>query len=297
MEKVVKQHKKSIRFFNDREVRAVWDEEHAKWWFSATDIVRAINNEDDYTKSRNYWKYLKGKLQKAGLQLVSATNQFKFEAPDGKMRTGDVLDAEGVQIVAKNYPNNRASAFLDWFVYSDNSVDGQSKKKAYTLIESGLLDSMEIGTVSSLQQIHAYLFGGLYDFAGQIRTKTIWKDGTLFCRAEYLMENLRKIEQMPETTFEEIVDKYVEMNVAHPFMEGNGRSTRIWLDLIFKKQLKLCVDWSKIDKKEYLLAMRLSTTNAMPIKKLLQGAMTNLIEDREMFMKGIDYSYYYEQID
>lgn len=297
MEKVVKQHKKSIRFFNDREVRAVWDEEHAKWWFSATDIVRAINNEDDYTKSRNYWKYLKGKLLKAGIQLVSATNQFKFEAPDGKMRAGDVLDAESVQTIAKHYPNNRASAFLDWFVYSDNSVDGQSKKKAYTLIESGLLDSMEIGTVNSLQQIHAYLFGGLYDFAGQIRTKTIWKDGTLFCRAEYLMENLRKIERMPEATFDEIVDKYVEMNVAHPFMEGNGRSTRIWLDLIFKKQLKLCVDWSKIDKKEYLLAMRLSTTNPMPIKKLLQGAMTDLIEDREMFMKGIDYSYYYEQID
>lgn len=297
MEKVVKQHKKSIRFFNDREVRAVWDEEHAKWWFSATDIVRAINNEDDYTKSRNYWKYLKGKLLKAGIQLVSATNQFKFEAPDGKMRAGDVLDAESVQIIAKHYPNNRASAFLDWFVYSDNSVDGQSKKKAYTLIEGGLLDSMEIGTVNSLQQIHAYLFGGLYDFAGQIRTKTIWKDGTLFCRAEYLMENLRKIERMPEATFDEIVDKYVEMNVAHPFMEGNGRSTRIWLDLIFKKQLKLCVDWSKIDKKEYLLAMRLSTTNAVPIKKLLHGAMTDLIEDREMFMKGIDYSYYYEQID
>lgn len=227
MEKVVKQHKKSIRFFNDREVRAVWDEEHAKWWFSATDIVRAINNEDDYTKSRNYWKYLKGKLLKAGIQLVSATNQFKFEAPDGKMRAGDVLDAESVQIIAKHYPNNRASAFLDWFVYSDNSVDGQSKKKAYTLIESGLLDSMEIGTVNSLQQIHAYLFGGLYDFAGQIRTKTIWKDGTLFCRADYLMENLRKIERMPEATFDEIVDKYVEMNVAHPFMEGNGRSTRI----------------------------------------------------------------------
>ena len=297
MEKVVKQHKKSIRFFNDREVRAVWDEEHAKWWFSATDIVRAINDEDDYTKSRNYWKYLKGKLQKAGIQLVSATNQFKFEAPDGKMRAGDVLDAESVQIIAKHYPNNRASAFLDWFVYSDNSVDGQSKKKAYTLIESGLLDSMEIGTVNSLQQIHAYLFGGLYDFAGQILTKTIWKDGTLFCRADYLMENLRKIERMPEATFDEIVDKYVEMNVAHPFMEGNGRSTRIWLDLIFKKQLKLCVDWSKIDKKEYLLAMRLSTINPMPIKKLLHGAMTDLIEDREMFMKGIDYSYYYEQID
>lgn len=129
MEKVVKQHKKSIRFFNDREVRAVWDEEHAKWWFSATDIVRAINNEDDYTKSRNYWKYLKGKLQKAGFQLVSATNQFKFEAPDGKMRTGDVLDAEGVQIVAKNYPYNRASAFLDWFVYSDKVLTDKARKR------------------------------------------------------------------------------------------------------------------------------------------------------------------------
>lgn len=288
-------YKVSIRFFNDRKVRAVWDEEHCKWWFSATDIVRAINNEDDYAKSRNYWKYLKGKFVKEGIQLVSATNQFKFEAPDGKMRKADVLDAENVQLLAKHYPNNRANDFLDWFVYSDNSLDGQSKKKAYTLIESGLLDSMEPGTISSLQQIHAYLFGGLYDFAGQIRTKTIWKDGTLFCRAEYLPENLRMIEQMPETNFDEIVNKYVEMNVAHPFMEGNGRSTRIWLDLIFKKRLKMCVDWSKIDKKDYLEAMRRSTTDARLIKALLQGVMTDRIDDREIFMKGIDYSYYYEE--
>ena len=116
-------------------------------------------------------------------------------------------------------------------------------------------------------------------------------------KVTYLQENLRLIEQMPENSFDEIVDKYVEMNVAHPFMEGNGRSTRIWLDLIFKKQLKLCVDWSQIDKKEYLEAMRQSTTNALPIKKLLKGAMTDQIEDREIFMKGIDYSYYYEQQD
>ena len=288
-------HKVSIRFYNDREVRAVWDEEHSKWWFSATDIVRAINNEDDYTKAGNYWRWLKRKLAQEEIQLVSDTHGFKFEAPDGKMRKADVLDAESVQILAKHYPNNRANDFLDWFVYSDNSIDGQSKKKAYTLIESGLLDSMEPGTVSSLQQIHAYLFGGLYDFAGQIRTKTIWKDGTLFCRAEYLSENLRMIEQMPETSFEEIVNKYVEMNVAHPFMEGNGRSTRIWLDLIFKKRLRMCVDWSKIDKKDYLEAMRRSTTDAQPIKALLQGVMTDRIDDREIFMKGIDYSYYYEE--
>ena len=265
--------------------------------FFATDVVRAINAEEDYVRAGNYWRWLKRKFTKEGIQLVSVTHDFKFEAPDGKQRAADALDAECVQILAKHYPNNRATAFLDWFTYSDNSLDGQSKKKAYTLVESGLLEDMEPGTIKCLQQIHAYLFGGLYDFAGQIRTKTIWKDGTLFCRAEYLMQNLKKIEQMPETTFDEIVDKYVEMNVAHPFMEGNGRSTRIWLDLIFKNRIKQCVDWSRINKKDYLEAMRISTTNPTIIKSLLVGAMTDRIADREIFMKGIDYSYYYEQED
>ena len=206
--------KKSIRFFNDYEVRAVWDEINFKWWFSATDIVRAINEEEDYKKCRNYWKYLKGKMAKEGVQLVSVTNQFKFMAPDGKQRAADTLDAEGVQTLAKNYPNNRANAFLDWFIYSDNSIDGQSKKKVYTLIESGILDSMNPGTVECLQQIHAYIFGGLYDVAGKIRTKTISKGGTVFCRAEYLMQNLAIIEPMPQNTFDEIVDKLCVSNVS-----------------------------------------------------------------------------------
>ena len=289
--------KKSIRFFNDREVRAVWDEEHSKWWFSATDIVRAINNEDDYVKAGNYWRWLKKKLMGDGIQLVSVTHDFKFQAPDGKQRFADALDAACVQTLAKNYPNNRASAFLDWFTYSDNTIDGQSQKKAYTLFESGLLDSLKPGTIKALQQIHAYLFGGLYDFAGKIRTKTISKGNTLFCLAEYLHQNLKTIEQMPETTFDEIVDKYVEMNVAHPFMEGNGRSTRIWLDLIFKKRLGLCVDWSKIAKRDYLDAMIASQTDSTKIRGLLKQALTDKINDRETFMKGIDYSYYYEQTD
>ncbi len=289
--------KVSIRFYKDHEVRAVWSEENNKWFFSVLDVIGAINEQPDYAKTRNYWKYLKTKLRKEGNELVSATNQLKLRAADGKRYNTDMMDAEGISALAKAIPNQKATAFLDWFIYSDSSIDGQSKKKAYTLIESGLLDSMEPGTVKCLQQIHAYLFGGLYDFAGQIRTKTIWKDGTLFCRAEYLMKNLSIIEAMPETTFDEIVNKYVEMNVAHPFMEGNGRSTRLWLDLIFKKQLKLCVDWSKIDKKEYLAAMRQSTTDARAIKALLKGAMTDKIDDREIFMKGIDYSYYYEQAD
>jgi len=287
--------KKSIRFYNDREVRAVWDEEHSKWWFSATDIVRAINDEEDYVKAGNYWRWLKRKLKGNGIQFVSGTHKLKLTAEDGKNYTSDILDAEEVNIVAKNIPNNRATSFLDWFTYSDNTIDGQSKKKAYSLFESGILDEMAPGTVKALQQIHAYLFGGLYDFAGKIRTKTIWKDGTLFCRAEYLAENLKTIEAMPDSTFDEIVDKYAEMNVAHPFMEGNGRSTRIWLDLLFKKRLMMCVDWSKIDKKDYLLAMKQSVTNPAAIKALLKGALTDRITDREIFMKGIDYSYYYEQ--
>ena len=287
--------KQSIRFYNDHKVRAVWSEEENKWYFSAIDIIRAINDEEDYLKASNYWRWLKKKLIAADIQLVSATHDFKFEAPDGKMRKADVLDFKAVERLAKHYPNTRAVPFLDWFTFSDNSIDGQSRKKAYTLFESGILDEMQPGTIKSLQQIHAYLFGGLYDFAGQIRTKTIWKDGTLFCRAEYLRYNLDQIEQMPQTTFDEIVDKYIEMNIAHPFMEGNGRSTRLWLDLIFKSAIKQCVDWSRIDKNAYLQAMRQSTTDSAMIRELLRSAMTDQINDREMFMKGIDYSYYYEQ--
>lgn len=297
MEEMIKQHKKSIRFFNDREVRAVWDDENSKWWFSATDIVRAINNEPNYTKARNYWKYIKGKLKENLPELVSDTNQFKFEAPDGKQRFTDVLDSEAVTLLAKHYPNNRASEFLDWFIYSDNTIDGQSRKKAYQLYESGLLRRLEPGSVKCLQQIHAYLFGGLYEFAGQIRTKNISKGGFTFANCMYFPETLQLIERMPETSFDEIMDKYVEMNVAHPFMEGNGRSTRIWLDLMLKRSLKRCVDWSQIDKNEYLSAMSESVTDSTHIKTLVKPALTAKIDDREMFMKGIDYSYYYEQND
>lgn len=290
-------NKKSIRFFNDREVRAIWSDADNKWYFSATDVVRAINNEPDYTKAGNYWRWLKKKLSDNGIQLVSSTHDFKFEAPDGKKRKADVLDTAGVQILAKHYPNNRANVFLDWFTYSDNTLDGQSRKKAYDLFESGLLNTLEPGSIKCLQQIHAYIFGGLYDFAGQLRTKNISKGGFVFANALHLPTILSNIENMPETTFDEIVSKYVEMNVAHPFMEGNGRSTRIWLDMIFKRSLRKCVDWSRINKNDYLQAMRKSPVNDSDIRLLLRGALTDKINDREMFMKGIDYSYYYEQED
>lgn len=287
--------KTSIRFFNDREVRAVWDEDQNKWWFSATDIVQAINNEPDYVKAGNYWRWIKKKLKNEGNEVVSVTHDFKFMAPDGKKHAADALDDAGVQMLAKHYPNNRANDFLDWFIYSDNTIDGQSRKKAYALYESGLLKSLEPGSVKCLQQIHAYLFGGLYDFAGQIRSKNISKGGFSFANALHFPVVLPSIEKMPENTLDEIVDKYVEMNVAHPFMEGNGRSTRIWLDLMLKRSLKKCVDWSKINKNDYLTAMERSVVDATRIKELINSALTDKIDDREMFMKGIDYSYYYEE--
>lgn len=287
--------KVSFRFFNDMVVRAVWDEENAKWWFSVPDVVGVLNGQNDYAKNRNYWKYLKHKLKNSSPQLVSETNQLKLMAADGKSYITDVLDSSGIVELAKSMPNNKAAGFIEWFVNGENTVDGKSKEKAYSLFGSSLLDSIEVGTVSGLQQIHAYLFGGLYDFAGQIRQVNISKGGFTFAPAAFLHQALANIELMPEGNFDEIVDKYVEMNVAHPFREGNGRTTRIWLDLILKKRLGMCVDWSRIDKYAYLSAMERSVVNTAAIKDLLRNALTDKVDDREIFMKGIDYSYYYEE--
>jgi cell filamentation protein len=294
---IMSNDKISIRFFDDREVRAVWDEENAKWWFSVLDIVAVLTDQDDYTKTRNYWKYLKGKLKKENSQVVSATTQLKILAPDGKKRLTDMLDYKGIITLGKEFPGKKANRFIEWFTYSDESIDGKSKTKAYAMFESSFIKSIEVGTTKGLQQIHAYLFGGLYDFAGQIRQKNISKGGFQFAVSHFLGDTLKQIESMPETTFDEILNKYIEMNIAHPFMEGNGRSARIWLDLILKNHLKKCIDWSKISKSDYMNAMMLSPTKTSVLKSLLGNALTTQINDREMFMKGIDYSYYYEEND
>lgn len=155
------------------------------------------------------------------------------------------------------------------------------------MFESSLIDSIEVGAVKGLQQIHAYLFGGLYDFAGQIRTVNIAKSGFQFAMAQYLSQTLTDVESMPENSFDNIIDKYVEMNVAHPFREGNGRATRIWLDLMLKKNLQRCIDWSHVDKRKYLEAMTRSVADPTSIKDLLRSALTEKINDRDTFMKGI----------
>ena len=172
-----------------------------------------------------------------------------------------------------------------------------SKLKAIKLFDSGKTDTIKAGTVEGLTQIHKFLFEDIYDFAGQIRDVNISKDNFRFAPVMYLEQSLQYIEKMPQSTFDEIVEKYVEMNIAHPFREGNGRATRIWLDLIFKKELKMVVDWNKIDKEDYLSAMIRSPIKDIEIKHLLKNALTDKINDREVFMKGVDVSYYYEGYD
>lgn len=169
-----------------------------------------------------------------------------------------------------------------------------SKQKAKRMFESGDINRMEIGTFAGLAQIHACLFGDLYDFAGKLREVNIVKGSFRFAPLMYLPQSLEHISAMPQSTFEEIIEKYVEMNVAHPFREGNGRATRIWLDLIFKKEIQRVIDWNAVDKAEYLSSMERSVVKDVEIKHLLKAALTEKINDRELFMKGIDISYYYE---
>ena len=172
-----------------------------------------------------------------------------------------------------------------------------SKIKAKKLFDSGKIENIKVGTFAGLKQIHKYLFEDIYDFAGKLRTVNIAKGNFRFAPVMYLAQSLKQIDKMPQSNFDEIVEKYVEMNIAHPFREGNGRATRIWLDLIFKKELKKVVDWNKIDKADYLSAMERSPIKDIEIKHLLQNALTDKINEREIFMKGIDVSYYYEGYD
>lgn len=282
--------KTSIRFFNNVPIRAIWDEESLSWWYSAVDLINAITNS---TNSRRYWNTLKSRNN----YLKEFIKVCKLTSRDGKRYLTDIIDEEGIKqvLLLIRYKNN--DALTKRLKGLMNPLDDQSKEKAYELLESHILDDIEVGTTKGLQQIHAYIFGGLYGFAGKIREKNISKGGFIFTNAIYLEETLKQIDNMKEDTLENIIAKYVEMNIAHPFMEGNGRSTRIWLDLILKKNLKVCVDWSKINKKDYLEAMEKSSTSLEKICLLIKGALTDKVNDRELFLKGIDYSYYYEEVD
>ena len=282
--------KHSIRFFNNKEVRAVWDNEQSLWWYSAVDFIDILVEPNS---PRRYWNNVKARNP----ELSPFCGQLKLCADDGKKYLSDVINEKGVRLLLTIIPSKYKKQILNLVSGLLDPIDEQSKRKAYDLYQTNLIEDSEIGKTIALQKIHGYLFEGLYDFAGKIRTKTISKGGFIFANGDYLSQTLSRIDQMPQSTFEEIVEKYVEMNIAHPFMEGNGRATRIWLDLLFMKELRKCVDWSKIDKKDYFDAMIQSPNSDVKIKTVLKNALTNDIDNRELFMKGIDTSYYYEEME
>ena len=280
--------KHSIRYFNNKPVRAVWDNEQSLWWYSAVDFISILVEPHS---PRRYWNNVKVRNP----ELSKFCGQLKLFSTDGKKYLSEVINEEGVRLLLTIIPSKYKKAIQDWIKGLLDPIDEQSKKKAYDFYKTELIEEEEVGKTVALQKIHAYLFEGLYPFAGKIRTKTISKGGFTFANGDFLPQILNDIDKMPDNTFSEIVDKYIEMNIAHPFMEGNGRATRIWLDLLFINRLSKCVDWSLIEKKDYLDAMRESPTNGKPIYELLFNALTDNINNRELFLKGIDYSYYYEE--
>lgn len=282
--------KTSIRFFDFVPVRARWSDDDSNWWYAATDVIQALTKSNN---SRRYWNTFKTRHA----EMLSLCRQLKMTAADGKRYDTDCLNQNGINQLLLLLPTKSRLQFSNWIKGMNDPIDEQSKRNAYELYENSILNTAEVGTIKSLQQIHAFLYGGLYDFAGKIRTKNISKDGFVFANCLHLDETLRNIESMPENTIDEIIDKYIEMNIAHPFMEGNGRATRIWLDQLLKVRIGICINWQQIDKKDYLDAMKKSPFNEEPIRNLLKEAITDRIDDLEIFMKGIDYSYYYETLD
>lgn len=280
----------SIRYFNNCAVRAVWNDVEMCWFYVAVDVINALIETKN---ARKYWNALKTRNS----ELSSFCRQLKVTAADQKAYNTDCLNQEGINLLLLRLSAKNRINFAKWINGLMDPIDEQSKRNAYELYDNSILADIEVGTINGLQQIHAFIFGGLYNFAGKIRSKNISKGGFIFANCLYFKEIFATINSMPDSSFDEIIAKYIEVNIAHPFMEGNGRATRIWLDALLKIRIGKCVDWQKINKKDYLLAMEQSPNDAGIIKSLIANALTDKTGDREIFMKGIDYSYYYETIE
>lgn len=287
---VIMQITTGIRFFKTKPIRVIWNKKKLQWYYSAVDLIQQLVKP---TNARKYWNDLKTKTK----GLAKCCLKAKLEAEDGKYYETDVVNDVGISNIIVSLPNKQNIDIFGWIQMLCKSTDEQSKLKAYSLQTGNLLNSLEPGTVDSLLKIHNYIFGGIYSFAGKPRTKNISKGGFVFALCEHFPILFKQNDEKPQHDFDSIIDKYIEMNIIHPFMEGNGRATRIWLDLILKKELEMCVDWKKIDKKEYLEAMKISHIKADPIHDLIKNALTDKINDREIFIKGIDQSYFYEEVE
>ncbi len=280
--------KTSFREYDGHYIRAIWDKKKNIWWYSVIDILEILANPSD---PRKYWNTLKARHK----ELSSYCDQVLMHAKDKKKRNVEVISSFGINELIFIIPSKNRENLKKWLKGSTGPIDEQSREKAYSLWNSTFLQDIEVGTTRGLQQIHEYIFGGLYEFAGQIRKGNISKNGFHFALCQTFKDTLPNIDRMPQKTLEQIIEKYISMNYAHPFREGNGRSMRIWLDLILKKELGKCVDWAKIPKEKYFGAMIVSLDDSRPLFKLIDFALTSKINDREVFMKGIETSYYYEE--
>ena len=282
--------KDRIRYFNHKPVRAFWDNDKSTWWYSAVDFVSVLIEPNS---PRRYWNNIKVRNS----DLVPFCGQQKLYAEDGKQYLSDVINEEGVRLLLTIIPSKYQKAIHRQIEALLSSKEEQSKFKAYDFFVSELIEDKEIGQTIALRKIHAYLFEGLYSFAGKIRTTNISKGKFTFTNWDFLPQFLKNVDRMPDNSFFQIVDKYIEMNNGHPFIEGNGRATRIWLDLLLKARLKKCINWQKIEKDIYLDAMAASPTNPDPLCRVLSSALTDDINNLDIFREGINYSYYYEEKD
>ncbi|HPY38541.1 MAG TPA: Fic family protein [Bacilli bacterium] len=282
--------KHPIRYFNNQINRVVWDKEKSMWWYSAVDFISVLT---DPNSPRRYWNNVKARNP----ELSMFCGQLKLYAEDNKKYLMDVINESGVRLLIAIIPSKYKKEIQGWMKGMLDPIDEQSKKKAYDFFKTNLIENAEIGKTVALQKIHGYLFEGLYPYAGQIRKKTISKGGLALANGDLLAQILNDIDKMPDSSFDEIVHKYVEMNIAHPFMEGNGRATRIWIDMLLVDRIGKCVDWSAIEKNDYLSAMRESPIDSTHLHDLLNNALTSNVDNMELFLKGIDCSYYYEEVE
>lgn len=271
-------------------IQSFWDQNTKRWWYSCADIIKVLANSKE---PRIYWHVIKTRNP----ILTKYIKKLTLIANDNKKRLIEAINQDGINELLYIIPIKDREAVRSWLKGLIGPADLQSKQKAYSLWFGNILKNMKPGTMKCLQQIHSYLFDGIYGYAGKLRTINLSKGGFQFTNCMHFDKIIPNVEKMSQKTIKEIVQKYIEMNIVHPFREGNGRATRIWLDLILKQELKKCVNWSKISKEDYFSAMVVSPYNSKPIFNLINDALTDKINDREIFMKGIDTSYYYEEVE
>lgn len=277
-----------IRYYNETPIRCRWDKSKNEWSYAVMDVIESLVKP---AYPRKYWNTFKHRRP----ELLKKTKSIKLTSSDDKKYATDVMNYGTLECLLGYLKYNKKEEFLNWAKSLANPLDEESRIKAYSLIDNDLLNEAEVGTFAGLQKIHSYLFEGLYPYAGKIREKNISKSGFKFVTYGKLADELKKIDEMPETSLDEIIDKYVQMNIAHPFEDGNGVATRIWLNQIFRKNLNKVIDWSRINKEDYLKAMEASPTDSSEINNLFFFALVYETESKEVFLRGIDFSYSFEE--